>query len=181
MTDPQTELDIDAAEAQAALYDGDDRACIKTDVMNNFYAGMEYARKQSNNAAIIDKAKFDGLSSLFSEKVAELDALREELNWVYGANRGLGELMHGVCDALKGAPRADLDMSYTTHDLHEWATKAAAVANAALQLGAPGIVEHMAREDFVRALAAWRALFAQQVTENAMIAAELKQLGDAPP
>lgn len=46
MTD-QTELDMNAAEAQAALYDDDDRECIKTDVMNSFYAGIAYAREQS--------------------------------------------------------------------------------------------------------------------------------------
>lgn len=34
---------IDAAEAQAALYDGDDRQDIKTDVMNSFYAGIKFA------------------------------------------------------------------------------------------------------------------------------------------
>jgi hypothetical protein len=36
--------DIDAAEAQADLYEGDDRPCIKTDVMNSFYAGIAYER-----------------------------------------------------------------------------------------------------------------------------------------
>jgi hypothetical protein len=34
---------IDAAEALASLYDGDDRQDIKTDVMNAFYAGVKFA------------------------------------------------------------------------------------------------------------------------------------------
>lgn len=37
---------IDAANERAALYEGDDRECIKTDVMNAFYAGAEWMRKQ---------------------------------------------------------------------------------------------------------------------------------------
>lgn len=36
--------DIDAAEARAAMYDGDDRECIKADVMNAFFAGARFAR-----------------------------------------------------------------------------------------------------------------------------------------
>lgn len=39
-----TDSIIDAAEQRAALYDNDGRECIKTDVMNAFYAGVEYAR-----------------------------------------------------------------------------------------------------------------------------------------
>lgn len=38
---------IDAANARAALYDDDDRPCIKTDVMNAFYAGAEFAKRAS--------------------------------------------------------------------------------------------------------------------------------------
>jgi hypothetical protein len=33
---------IDAANAQAELYDGDDRQDIKTDVMNAFFAGAKF-------------------------------------------------------------------------------------------------------------------------------------------
>jgi len=33
---------IDAANAQAAMYDGDDRQDIKTDVMNAFFAGAKF-------------------------------------------------------------------------------------------------------------------------------------------
>jgi hypothetical protein len=33
---------IDAAQAQAALYDGDSREGIKTEVMNAFYAGAKF-------------------------------------------------------------------------------------------------------------------------------------------
>lgn len=36
---------IDAANARADLYEGDDRPCIKTDVMNAFYAGAEFAKR----------------------------------------------------------------------------------------------------------------------------------------
>jgi hypothetical protein len=39
--------DIEAAEKQAALYEGDDRKDIKIDVMNSFYAGIRYARQAS--------------------------------------------------------------------------------------------------------------------------------------
>lgn len=46
-----TGQDIDAAEKQAALYDGDDRECIKTDVMNSFYAGITYERKRAAEGA----------------------------------------------------------------------------------------------------------------------------------
>jgi hypothetical protein len=42
---------IAAAEAKAALYDGDDRQDIKTDVMNAFYAGVKFALQSSPNAA----------------------------------------------------------------------------------------------------------------------------------
>jgi len=33
---------IDAANARAAMYDGDDRQDIKTDVMNAFFAGAKF-------------------------------------------------------------------------------------------------------------------------------------------
>ena len=42
----QLERMIDAAEARAEKYDGDDRQHIKTDVMNAFYAGAKW---QSEN------------------------------------------------------------------------------------------------------------------------------------
>lgn len=38
--------DIVAAERHATLYEGDDRECIKTDVINSFYAGIAYERKR---------------------------------------------------------------------------------------------------------------------------------------
>lgn len=44
---------IDAANARADLYEGDDRPCIKTDVMNAFYAGAEFAKR----AAPADQAE----------------------------------------------------------------------------------------------------------------------------
>jgi hypothetical protein len=43
-TGPHSEL-IGAAEQFASLYNGDDRDYIKTDVLNAFYAGWDYARK----------------------------------------------------------------------------------------------------------------------------------------
>lgn len=46
-TDAEVDAMIDAAEERAAMYDGDNRAFIKTDVMNAFYAGADWQRKQS--------------------------------------------------------------------------------------------------------------------------------------
>lgn len=37
---------IDTAEKYATLYDDDDRECIKTDVMNAFFAGSAYATQR---------------------------------------------------------------------------------------------------------------------------------------
>lgn len=48
---------IDAANARADLYEGDDRPCIKTDVMNAFYAGAEFAMRASP-AALTDEQIF---------------------------------------------------------------------------------------------------------------------------
>jgi hypothetical protein len=45
LPDLDTGLLIDAAEKHATAYDGDDRDCIKTDVINAFYAGAEFARR----------------------------------------------------------------------------------------------------------------------------------------
>ena len=44
--DPQDRL-IDAAEAYAEKYDGDDRQDIKTDVLNAFYQGAAHAEAQA--------------------------------------------------------------------------------------------------------------------------------------
>jgi hypothetical protein len=41
-TDDYTNALIDAAEEHASAYDDDDRECIKTDVMNAFYAGTAW-------------------------------------------------------------------------------------------------------------------------------------------
>jgi hypothetical protein len=45
-TDVYTDALIDAAEEYATAYDGDDRPCIKTDVMNAFYAGAAWHAAQ---------------------------------------------------------------------------------------------------------------------------------------
>lgn len=42
--DDATQVDIEAAERRAALYEDDPRQDIKTDVMNAFYAGIAHAR-----------------------------------------------------------------------------------------------------------------------------------------
>lgn len=47
---------IDAANARAALYEGDDRECIKTDVMNAFYAGAEWMRKRLEKDRVQQKS-----------------------------------------------------------------------------------------------------------------------------
>lgn len=44
MNDKEMNALIDAAEERTKMYD-DDRDCIKTDVMNAFFAGAEYARR----------------------------------------------------------------------------------------------------------------------------------------
>jgi hypothetical protein len=43
----QAEL-VEAAEIFADLYEGDERQDIKTDVMNAFFAGAEWQRKQGS-------------------------------------------------------------------------------------------------------------------------------------
>lgn len=50
-TTTQQDALIDAAEERAKLYDGDDRECIKADVMNAFFAGAEYADRASRQVA----------------------------------------------------------------------------------------------------------------------------------
>ena len=40
---------IDAAEYYADQYEGDDRQDIKTDVLNAFYAGVEFSKKLRHN------------------------------------------------------------------------------------------------------------------------------------
>lgn len=46
---PQSAL-IDAAEKYAEKYDGDDRECIRNDVLNAFYAGAKFAAAQKPDA-----------------------------------------------------------------------------------------------------------------------------------
>lgn len=116
----------------------------------------------------------------YARMEGELAELREELDGTYRANGSLGDLMRAVCDALKGEPPEHLDMWYSTHDLAEWAGKAAAVANAALALGAPFANDIQVREDFVLAVAAWQALFAQQIKENAEIEVEIAAMEKPP-
>jgi hypothetical protein len=41
---------IDAAESHASCYDDDPRECIKTDVMNAFYAGVAWQKNQEPQA-----------------------------------------------------------------------------------------------------------------------------------
>lgn len=48
---------IDAANARADLYEGDDRPCIKTDVMNAFYAGAEFAMRALLAASPADRGE----------------------------------------------------------------------------------------------------------------------------
>lgn len=43
--DADTDAQIDAAHELASNYDGDDRPCIKTDVMNAFYRGVVWGRE----------------------------------------------------------------------------------------------------------------------------------------
>ncbi|MGZ8233205.1 hypothetical protein, partial [Methylobacter tundripaludum] len=45
-----------AADARAALYEGDDRQDIKTDVVNAFYAGANFAASEEREACA-DKSK----------------------------------------------------------------------------------------------------------------------------
>jgi hypothetical protein len=54
-TDLYTGALIDAAEKHAEAYDGDDRECIKTDVLNAFYAGAAWNAKHGEHQARISE------------------------------------------------------------------------------------------------------------------------------
>jgi hypothetical protein len=83
---------IDAAEAHASCYDDDPRECIKTDVMNAFYAGVAWQGNQGAQAVphadklagsystiynyLLDKAKSAGFGSV-SQAIAAAAAAQE--------------------------------------------------------------------------------------------------------
>jgi hypothetical protein len=43
---------IDAAHDHARAYDGDDRECIATDVLNAFYAGAKFGEKAAHEECV---------------------------------------------------------------------------------------------------------------------------------
>jgi hypothetical protein len=137
---------IDAAADHAAVYADDDRPCITADVMNAFFAGAAFERGRMQ---------------------PELD---QAYDWLDRSNA----LVAGACAALKGAPPPELDMSYSTHDLPEWAAAAVAAANAALEWRFGESVE--TRENLVLAGAAWRTLLMQQERDNAKMAKLVAQM-----
>jgi len=48
---------IDAAEAYADKYDGDERPDVKTDVLNAFYAGAEFGNKHASDIHTLSELK----------------------------------------------------------------------------------------------------------------------------
>jgi hypothetical protein len=56
----ETDALIDAAEAYAEVYDGDDRQDIKTDVLNAFFAGSKY--EATNKVDIATIAYMNGVA-----------------------------------------------------------------------------------------------------------------------
>lgn len=85
----------------------------------------------------------------------------------------LDTLLLATANALKGEP--DPRMAHTWHDLPEWATKLRAVAMGYLAATAPG-AGPSSRDEFMRALNAWRDLFGRDLFENALAFAELDKV-----
>lgn len=105
-TDLFTEQLMDAAEEHATAYDDDDRDCIKTDVMNAFYAGAAWHAAQS--AAPADGLIYESVSRR-ADPAAHDAALAESLAVLDGggdlvrlrlAEAGLTD--KGMLDAVLG-------------------------------------------------------------------------------
>jgi hypothetical protein len=92
---PTTDQIIDAANERAALYDGDDRECIKTDVMNAFYAGVEFARQAASAAPVADPVKI--IQDL-------IDSHKRDTNGECDESCEIVERMEAARDAIAAAP-----------------------------------------------------------------------------
>lgn len=95
---------INAAEERAKLYDGDDRDCIKADVMNAFFAGAEYAQAAANKAA-----EEGGLQ----ERISQLIFDNTSLGWDKASNLATAVLVFVEADraSRQVANKAEVDLS----------------------------------------------------------------------
>lgn len=84
----------------------------------------------------------------------------------------MGDILTGVVNACRGEPPDDC--SWSTHDAAELASKAAAVANAALAATSPS-ADDAALDALARALRDWRAVVGDTCTQ----AVEMMELRDS--
>lgn len=90
---------IDAAEKRAENYNDDDRQDIKTDVMNAFYAGVEFARSRTVTTA--PAAVLDQLRSRIKEM--------QEAAYTFGdySKEAVSVALDGVLEAIDELPVAE--------------------------------------------------------------------------
>jgi hypothetical protein len=98
-TDPYTNALIDAAVEHASAYDDDDRECIKTDVMNGFYAGAAW------HASLAPDAE---LTARLEAAQRELAVFHAEQPRVWETSREHGEFLTTIRElqAALGTARA---------------------------------------------------------------------------
>lgn len=127
-----------------------------------------------------DDLKWSGVRQENARLQRELDlsqrALAEALAELESAHtlRGhLDTLLLATANALKGEP--DPRMAHSWHDLPDWSAKLRAVAMTYLLATAPG-AGPSSRDEFMRALNAWRDLFGRDLFENALAFAELEKV-----
>lgn len=99
---------IDAANVRADIYNGDDRECIKTDVMNSFYAGAEWARKESDGEIERIRAALDRIARWHGE-FQETGRYWDEPNNTQPMSYGGAYGSNGERDYMRQVAREALD------------------------------------------------------------------------
>lgn len=93
---------IDAAEAYAVLYDDDDRDCIKTDVMNAFFAGHAYRVNIKHvGECAADPIAEQVCDAIYQERTDDNLALCEALRAIYALCGEDEQIVKIINDALQ--------------------------------------------------------------------------------
>lgn len=133
--------------------------------------GMKWSEVRRENERLEQELRFAKDHNQITER--RLTEALAEVAHAHHLTGHLHDLLTRTANALKGEP--DPRMAHTWHDLPEWSAKLRAVAMGYLAATAPG-AGPSSRDEFMRALNAWRDLFGRDLFENALAFAELEKV-----